>query len=68
MRTDVAIIGDGAIGVAVAYFLSHVDPSVGVVVVERARLGFPRRRPIPPDGQVQLVRACPLSVWISCAL
>src|SRR5262249_57883200 len=26
-----------------------------------ARLGFPRRRPTPPDGQAQLVRACPLS-------
>jgi glycine/D-amino acid oxidase-like deaminating enzyme len=32
MRTSVAIIRGGAIGVAVAYFLRHMDPSVGVVV------------------------------------
>src|SRR5262249_29172176 len=30
-----------------------------------ARLGFPRRRP-PPDGQAQLVRACPL--WAGSAV
>jgi len=34
MRTDAVVIGGGAIRVAVAYFLRHMDPSVGVVVVE----------------------------------
>lgn len=35
MRTDVAVIGGGAMGAAVAYYLRLADPSVGVVVVER---------------------------------
>ncbi|MGV2052413.1 NAD(P)/FAD-dependent oxidoreductase [Agrobacterium sp. 22-209-1] len=35
MKTDIAIIGGGAIGSAVAYFLKIKDPSVGVTVVER---------------------------------
>jgi glycine/D-amino acid oxidase-like deaminating enzyme len=34
-RTDVLIIGGGAIGAAVAYFLRLRDPSVSVTVVER---------------------------------
>lgn len=35
MRTDVAVIGGGAIGAAVAYYLRLLDPSTEVVVVER---------------------------------
>jgi glycine/D-amino acid oxidase-like deaminating enzyme len=35
MRTDVAVIGGGAMGAAVAYYLRLADPSVDVVVVER---------------------------------
>jgi FAD-dependent oxidoreductase domain-containing protein 1 len=35
MRTDVAIIGGGAIGSAVAYFLKLQDPAVEVTVIER---------------------------------
>ncbi|MCW0983783.1 FAD-binding oxidoreductase [Agrobacterium sp. BT-220-3] len=35
MKTDIAIIGGGAIGSAVAYFLKIKNPSVGVTVVER---------------------------------
>ena len=35
MRTDVAIIGGGAIGASVAYFLRLHDPSVDVTVIER---------------------------------
>jgi glycine/D-amino acid oxidase-like deaminating enzyme len=35
MRTDVAIIGGGAIGSAVAYFLKRHDPAVAVTVIER---------------------------------
>lgn len=35
MRTDVVVIGGGAIGAAVAYFLKVLDPGVGVTVVER---------------------------------
>ena len=35
MRTDVAIIGGGAIGSAVAYFLKLHDPAVEVTVIER---------------------------------
>jgi glycine/D-amino acid oxidase-like deaminating enzyme len=34
-RTDVVIIGGGAIGSAVAYFLKAHDPAVGVTVIER---------------------------------
>ncbi len=34
-RTDVLIIGGGAVGAAVAYFLRLRDPSVSVTVVER---------------------------------
>ena len=34
-KTDVLIIGGGAIGAAVAYFLKHLDPGVDVTVVER---------------------------------
>lgn len=35
MRTDVLVIGGGAIGAAVAYHLKVADPSVEVTVVER---------------------------------
>lgn len=35
MRTDVAIIGGGAMGAAVAYYLRLADPTAEVVVVER---------------------------------
>ncbi len=35
MRTDVAVIGGGAIGAAVAYFIRLLDPGTDVIVVER---------------------------------
>ena len=35
MKTDVAIIGGGAIGAAVAYYLKTMDPGVTVTVIER---------------------------------
>jgi glycine/D-amino acid oxidase-like deaminating enzyme len=35
MRTDVAIIGGGAIGSAVAYYLKLDEPGLGVTVIER---------------------------------
>ena len=35
MRTDVAVIGGGAIGAAVAYFLRLLDPAADVCVIER---------------------------------
>ena len=35
MRTDIAVIGGGAIGAAVAYYLRLLDPSSDVIVVER---------------------------------
>jgi FAD-dependent oxidoreductase domain-containing protein 1 len=35
MKTDVAVIGGGAIGASVAYFLKLLDPGVEVSVVER---------------------------------
>lgn len=35
MRTDVAVIGGGAIGAAVAYYLRRIDSTVEVVVIER---------------------------------
>src|SRR5881394_1496674 len=35
MRTDLAVVGGGAMGAAVAYFVRLLDPSVDVTVVER---------------------------------
>lgn len=35
MKTDIAIIGGGAIGAATAYYLCSMDPSVSVTVIER---------------------------------
>jgi len=35
MNTDIVIIGGGAIGAALAYFLRKTDPSVAVTVIER---------------------------------
>jgi FAD-dependent oxidoreductase domain-containing protein 1 len=35
MKTDIVIVGGGAIGAALAYFLKTQDPSVGVTVIER---------------------------------
>ena len=35
MRTDVAVIGGGAIGAAVGYFVRLLDPAAGVCVIER---------------------------------
>ncbi|MFM8529585.1 MAG: NAD(P)/FAD-dependent oxidoreductase [Ilumatobacteraceae bacterium] len=35
MRTDVAVIGGGAIGAFVAYFLRQLDPTIDVAVIER---------------------------------
>ena len=35
MKTDIAILGGGAIGASVAYFLKLLDPSIEVLVVER---------------------------------
>src|SRR2546429_5970350 len=35
MRTDVVVIGGGAVGAAVAYFLKLLDPATLVSVVER---------------------------------
>ena len=35
MRTDVAVIGGGAIGAAVAYFVRSLDPAARVCVIER---------------------------------
>jgi glycine/D-amino acid oxidase-like deaminating enzyme len=35
MRTDVVVIGGGAIGAAVAYFIRLLDPGTNVLVIER---------------------------------
>lgn len=35
MRTDIAVIGGGAMGAAVAYYLRLADPGVAVTVIER---------------------------------
>jgi Glycine/D-amino acid oxidases (deaminating) len=35
VRTNVVVVGGGAIGAAVAYFVKVIDPAAGVVVVER---------------------------------
>jgi delta-1-pyrroline-5-carboxylate dehydrogenase group 1 len=35
MRSDIVVIGGGAVGAAVAYFAKVLDPSVGVTVIER---------------------------------
>ncbi|WP_018602423.1 FAD-binding oxidoreductase [Mycobacterium sp. 155] len=35
MRTNIAILGGGAMGLATAYFLKHTDPGLDVTVVER---------------------------------
>jgi hypothetical protein len=35
MRTDVVVIGGGAVGAAVAYFVKLLDPSTAVSVIER---------------------------------
>lgn len=35
MKTDILIVGGGAIGAALAYFLKTQDPSVSVTVIER---------------------------------
>jgi FAD-dependent oxidoreductase domain-containing protein 1 len=35
MRTEVAVIGGGAVGAAVAYYLRLLDPAAGVCVIER---------------------------------
>ena len=35
MKTDVVVIGGGAIGAAVAYYLKSADPGIAVTVVER---------------------------------
>ena len=35
MKTDVVVIGGGAIGAAVAYFLKQIEASTAVIVVER---------------------------------
>ena len=35
MRTDIVVIGGGAIGAAVAYYVKLADPAVGLTVVER---------------------------------
>ena len=35
VRTDVVVVGGGAIGAAVAYFVKVADPGTGVTVVER---------------------------------
>src|SRR5690554_600677 len=38
VRCDVAVIGGGIAGVATAYWLRQLDPSLGVVIVERTHL------------------------------
>ncbi|WP_374991326.1 FAD-dependent oxidoreductase, partial [Streptomyces sp. LHD-70] len=35
MKTDIVVIGGGALGAAVAYYVKVLDPSVEVTVVER---------------------------------
>ena len=35
MRTDVVVIGGGIMGSALAYWLTHLDPSAAVTVIER---------------------------------
>ena len=35
MRTDIVVIGGGAIGAAVAYYVKSADPGIGVTVIER---------------------------------
>jgi L-2-hydroxyglutarate oxidase LhgO len=35
METDVLVIGGGAVGASVAYFLELLEPGIGVTVVER---------------------------------
>jgi FAD-dependent oxidoreductase domain-containing protein 1 len=35
MNTDVLVIGGGAVGASVAYFVKTLDPSAAVTVVER---------------------------------
>lgn len=36
LKTDVLVLGGGAIGAATAYFLRLLDPGIDVTVVERA--------------------------------
>jgi FAD-dependent oxidoreductase domain-containing protein 1 len=35
MKTDVVVIGGGAIGAAVAYYVKLLQPGTGVTVIER---------------------------------
>lgn len=46
MKTDVLVVGGGAVGASVAYFLRLLDPTVAVTVIERdptyARASTPR--------------------------
>ena len=42
-HTDVAIIGGGIMGSALAYWLTRMQPALGVTVIERPARRFWRR-------------------------
>jgi succinate dehydrogenase/fumarate reductase flavoprotein subunit len=68
MKTDVAVIGGGAIGAAVAYFLRLLDPAASVSVIERdpayelastpRASGGVRRRPTLVSGATATCSSC----------
>lgn len=64
MRTDVAVIGGGAIGAAVAYYLKVLDPGTEVTVIERdptyAQASTPRA-----SGGVRRLFSLPENVELS---
>jgi glycine/D-amino acid oxidase-like deaminating enzyme len=64
MRTDIVIMGGGAVGCAVAYFLKQLQPDVGVCVIERD-LTYERASTPRASGGVRRLFSLPENIALS---
>src|SRR5574340_407766 len=65
-RCDIAIIGGGAVGMCVAYFLLQLAPTLSVVVIEREP-GYEHGSTLRASGGCRVQFSCPENILMSLA-
>ena len=63
-KADVAIVGGGIVGLAVAYFLKALEPAIDVVVIER-EAGYEHCSTLRASGGCRVQFSCPENIEMS---
>jgi FAD-dependent oxidoreductase domain-containing protein 1 len=66
LRADVAIVGAGVIGASCAYWLTRLDPTLSVLLVERD-VGFARASSSLSASSIRQQFSSPVNIWMSQA-